>query len=378
MKNKLTVVFYVTLLVNIILYSVKTTISIYAVEQGATILEVGYLASINALLPLLFAIIIGKYVDRYGSNFFLKVGSLLILIASLLLFSQVFFVLCIANALFGLSQVMVAISSQNAVGVVEEGKQRNFASLTLYLSLGQLLGPIISGLLLQWTGFYILFMIHVVLALCTCVLLLVLLNKKSSFTSNSSPKYRLMDSMELLKISKMPAYILISAFSILFREIFVVFFPLYGIVLGLSAIQIAMIISAQTAGMIGVRFFLKFFITKFQLYPFARLLIGFVSAIMILLGIGSSVFLLIMLSFLMGIAIGILQPVSMILVDEISPEERKAEIVGLKLAINRLFLLAIPTLLGMVSAVVGVHVSFILTGITSLGWFAVSFKERKR
>jgi MFS family permease len=68
------------------------------------------------------------------------------------------------------------------------------------------------------------------------------------------------------------------------------------------------------------------------------------------------------LSFLLGIGLGIGQPLSISTTITYSPEHRIAEVLGLRLSFNRLTQVLAPLILGGLSGIIGIHAVFWLIG----------------
>ncbi|MBU8906290.1 MFS transporter [Desertibacillus haloalkaliphilus] len=97
--------------------------------------------------------------------------------------------------------------------------------------------------------------------------------------------------------------------------------------------------------------------------------------IFILTPLLSNVFLLGIVSFILGLSLGIGQPLSISITINSLPKERVGEGLGLRLSINKLTQVLMPVLLGGVSAVGGMASVFYISGLLIM---SASLNKKKK
>jgi len=127
---------------------VRPMVSYRALALGVSPADLGWLAASFSLAPLLLALQVGRWVDRYGELRFLIGGNVLMVVASFFLATApTMGALLILFAALGLGHLTTVVAFQGLVarGSDESTYDRRFAHLALSASLGQLLGPAIGG-----------------------------------------------------------------------------------------------------------------------------------------------------------------------------------------------------------------------------------------
>jgi MFS family permease len=106
-------------------YVVRPMVTYKAVDLGAEAWLVGIVGATFALAPLLFAIQIGRWVDRGRSGRALLYGTLLSLVTTIaLIFVENIVLLMLAMPLLGVGHLLVMTGGQTMVGVLSN--QRDY------------------------------------------------------------------------------------------------------------------------------------------------------------------------------------------------------------------------------------------------------------
>src|SRR5215210_2661065 len=132
-------------------YVVRPTTSYRLLSLGYDAGDVGLVAAAYALLPLLVAIPLGRYSDRRHAGSLIAAGCAFEAGACLLLAAaDSAATLGVASTVLGLGHLAVALGVQDVIARESdpESHDKHFGLLTAGVSLGQLVGPLIAGLVL--------------------------------------------------------------------------------------------------------------------------------------------------------------------------------------------------------------------------------------
>lgn len=137
-----------TILLHLTFAGSRVTLSLYALQLGASVMTVGVLISLLAALPLLFSVGWGRSIDRIGVRKPLLIGACSVL-AAVLLAAAVprLGVLFLVSAVVGSGFMLVHICVNQMAGLLGEPheRSRNFSLLALAFSTSGFLGPMLSG-----------------------------------------------------------------------------------------------------------------------------------------------------------------------------------------------------------------------------------------
>jgi hypothetical protein len=131
-------------------YIVRPMITYRSVELGEDSALVGAVGATFALAPLLFAIPIGRWVDRGRAGFALFAGAgISLLTAFALLFINSIPLLMLAMPMLGIGHLLTMVGGQTMIANRSQDAklEKNFGLLTFYASLGQAIGPFTGGVL---------------------------------------------------------------------------------------------------------------------------------------------------------------------------------------------------------------------------------------
>jgi MFS family permease len=132
---------------------VRPMISYRALDLGAGNAELGLIATAWGVLPLLLAFAVGRRADAWGAGRLLIGGSVLAVGGSLAaLFAPALGLLYAAAASLGMAHLLLMVGQQSAVALsaTRAGRDRGFGWLTSASSVGQMLGPTVVLSLAGW------------------------------------------------------------------------------------------------------------------------------------------------------------------------------------------------------------------------------------
>jgi MFS family permease len=348
-----------------------------AVDLGAEAWLVGIVGATFALAPLLFAIQIGRWVDRGRSGRALLYGTLLSLVTTIaLIFVENIVLLMLAMPLLGVGHLLVMTGGQTMVGVLSNQRdyERNFGRLTFYASLGPFLGGVVAdrgGLQVDVDAAFVLAAVMFVLAAISVISVFGIPKQEKESISTAKSK-----ASEVFSIKGFKSAILVSGSITAVIDVMLVFLPLLGRQLGFSATEVGILLAVRAVASMSVRIILGPISSRFGMR--ATLNFGsLVTAVSLMaIALSSNFWLLVVLMFIAGFATGIGQPVTMAWVSRISPAEIRGLAISIRLTSNRLGQVVVPALAGAL-AVFGAGTIFWLLAALQAGSYVVTERALK-
>ena len=353
----------------------NVTILLTALSLHASPLLVGVLTSVSGLLPALFAVKIGQLNDRFGAKKPMLIGaSCLILACALPVFWQSFPALFITAIVSGIAATSFSVSSQSAVGLAgrSEDRARHFSWLSIAFSAGGVMGPMIAGALIDRAGHPTTFFVLSLLALPAMLTItsgkLELPPPRASGPTAGEGKSR-GQFLDLLRNRRMRTVYLLTGLHVSAWEVFAFLVPVYGSGIGLPATSIGFILGTFSAATFTVRLLMPFFARRFAALTLISASLVLAGILFILFPLTTSVALLAVLAFILGLGLGVTQPLAMAVLHESAPEGRSGEAVGLRTAVVNLSATTTPLIYGALGGALGMTPVF--WGIAVAIWISV-------
>lgn len=379
-------IYLIILLFTIFQISIRSNtviVTLYAMKLDASPFHLGLIVALSSLFPMILAVYAGKASDKYGYRIPLVVGSIGLFTA--LLFPFLFrdlTTLFISQSLVGLSQIFVQVSMQNLIGILssEELRARNFSTLGLGGSLANLLGPLLTGFSIEYLDYESTYLFLSILAIIPAIFFMFLdlpipTNKMEGNNEiRDTSNYHAVD---LLKSRPLRNTFIASGIILTGIGLYNFYIPIYGQSIGLSASIIGIILSVHAAAFFVVRLISPFLIKRYdenRIFTFTF----FVSAVaFIVIPFSKDMYLLAMVSFLLGLGLGCGQPISILMTYNHSPEGRTGEALGIRLTVNKVAQFLVPLLFGSLGSIFGLIPVFWANALLFLigGFFGIEKRE---
>jgi MFS family permease len=366
------VIYYLFLWMNtlysIALLGTRPVVSLFAESLGWGPVSIGLLVSTYAFFPMLMAISVGKWLDRFGPRIITLLGGLgMVFALSFPLVKPTFTTLLISQVIMGFSQLCVLVSLQKTVGNMQGSRDRLMAGFSLTGSTGEFMGPLISGYTYEHFGFqwsFLCSLCFVILALGMGLSFKTGVWKSGSSTTTSMKTESFLSTVGLLKQTNLRKALMISGMVLYSKDLFVAYFPVYATNLGLSPSNIGMILSSMAAMAIAVRVSQFYLVNRFGRGKVMTTTLVISGVAFVLIPFNVIPGLLVVLALSLGIGLGLGQPLSIVYALNQSPLARQGEVLGLRLTINRASQFIFPLLFGSIGGV---------AGVTSIFWASGAF-----
>ena len=332
----------------------RLAVPLLAVQEGANPFVVGTIVALYAALPSVLAIPAGRVSDRLGFRIPLLFGTTGVCVALLLpYFWTAIGALYVTAMLSGLGFMALQLATQTLAGAIAAPAERarNFSLLALGFAVANLIGPLLTGYMIDEIGYANAFGALAV-PLLPAIAVAALGSRWIPPVAARGEAAR-GGFLDLLKIKALRDTLLASGIVSSAWDVYQFFMPVYGRAQGLSATAIGVVMSAFAISIILVRALLPFAVRR---YGEARLLTGamFVACVAFcLFPLFQSAWPLAAVSFLLGCGCGCGQPLSMTLLFNASPKGRAGEATGMRITVNQIGHVAIPLLFGALGSVAG-------------------------
>jgi MFS family permease len=339
---------------------------LWALGAGYSPAAVGVLLALFGASQMLLAVPVGRYVDRHGmkrailcSVFAACLGGLMAMIWPL------FGVLCATALLIGGATAATVIAIQRQVGRLSTGGadlRRSFSWLAIGPSISNVIGPLAVGFLIDHAGpspgsqqgFQAAFALMAAMPLVTWWLLRrVLRASQVTEAAQLAPQTPLRQTLQLLRHPGIARLMLVNWLISSSWDVHSLVVPFIGVARGLSASEIGMILGAFALATGLVRLLLPLMAERIREWAVISGSMLINGALFVLYPLLPSALAMGLCSFLMGVALGVVQPMVMSMLHQITPVERQGEALGLRLMAVTATGVAVPLLFGSVSALVG-------------------------
>ncbi len=343
------------------IYVMRPMITYRAIENGASSFEIGLIASIYALLPLIVAVPMGRWVGRLGEIPLLVVGSVsFIALGISFAFLNDVIAIAIATAVAGVAHLANVAASQAMVASRSpvELQDHNFGYFSFSTSLGHTFGPIIGGFIAGSSGVLpesssSAFVFAAILAAVSLIPFVIYrglheVKSKAEREAAGSIKARAVMRRPGIKPAIWTSLAVAST-----NDVLVVILPLVGTEYGISPVVIGAILSIRSGAAMISRFFLGRSTSRFGSARVMNYSI-FISAILLFASVyATSALALGAAMAVIGFLLGMGQPLTMSIVSRKTPIEERAMAISIRLFGNRFGQFLVPIGAGALAAPFG-------------------------
>ena len=349
------------------IYVLRPMITYRALELHANAAQVGLIASVYALFPVLLALQFGKWVGRLGEAKFIIFGTVAMFVTSAtLMLANSVIALSIAAAAAGVAHLACMVGGQSMVALrtPQAGYDRYFGLYTFSASVGQMFGPIAASLVAGSKGELPdstsnAFLLGAFLSVIALLPVITWRKQTPTVLAKENSEGTLKAAFSLIKRPGIFAAIYISLAISAAADVLVVFLPLFGTENKFSPYAVGLILAIRAGTTMLSRFYLgrlsdRF--TTFQLLWWSTIISVLACTAMAFTHTAVSLGIVV---FIAGFSLGIGQPLTMSLVSQKTASTERALAVSVRLMGNRFGQFFIPAASGLVAAASGAGAVFI-------------------
>src|SRR5215210_7120092 len=344
-------------------YVARPTTSYRLLSLGYDARDVGLVAAAYALLPLRAAIPMGRFSDRRQAGSLIGAGCAFEVGACVLLaVARTPIELAAASTLLGLGHLAVALGVQDVIARESHADRhdQHFGLLTTGVSAGQLVGPLIAGLVLgnrsgaaltDATSRAMLLAAAIAGVAALCGFLAQRRRPDLPLAEMSEPRGG--NVRMILATPGVAAGIFASIAVLSAADVFTAYLPVLGEERGIGPGAVGVLLALRAAASMGARIGIGTFVRWI-----GRLRLMALSAITAALAFGAATLfddlvVLAILSVVAGFGLGFGQPLSMTIVAQLVPQQMRATALAVRLTGNRIGQIAAPAAAGLLAGGAG-------------------------
>jgi predicted MFS family arabinose efflux permease len=336
------------------LNGMRVTVSLDALALGASAATVGGLLALFALLPMFLGIAAGRRADRIGVRKPMLAGSIGMaasaVIPTVLPGLPALFV---AAALSGVSFMAFQVATQYATGEMGPpgARTRNYGLLAVGYSTSSILGPLVAGLTIDHAGFRPAF---AVLSLMPLLPIAVLASNRIALPGpHPAHAAHVRRALDLLGNRTLLRVFVINGLTAVAWELHTLFVPIYGNSIGLSASSVGLILAAFASATFTIRLAMPLIAKRLPEHRVLTLALYVAAAVYLAIPFSRDASTLMLLSFCLGLGLGMGQPMVMSLLHSLAPAGRMGEAAGVRMSLMNSLSVAVPLVFGAVGSSVG-------------------------
>jgi MFS family permease len=371
----------VVMLTHLGVIGAKLLIALYAIDLGASPLQVGLTFSLFSILPAILAITAGRWVDRIGVRLPLVLGCCGVGLAITLVWAAPgLWALYPAAALIGVFFMIYAVAGQSLVGGLGDSHERtrNFSYYSLAVALAGVIGRASTGAAIDLIGHRGAALLLAIGPLLALALVLVLRSRMPVAPRHDPLRSARTSARDLWKMPPLRRALIAAAIVESGNELFALFVPLYGSSLGLSATFIGLLLATFAAASFIVRIALPRLVLRFGEEGVMCGALAGAALFGVLLITTSNPVVLLLLTAGFGLTLGCGMPLSMALTYARAPEGRAAEAIGLRQTVNKSIEVMVPVGFGALAGVAGLAPLAIALGVVLAAGAAVIARDARR
>jgi MFS family permease len=360
--------------------SSRVLMSLYAIQLEASPAAIGLLIALYGLGPVLLSVQAGKVCDRFGTYWPIVLGSGGLAVGFIIpwIFPGLN-VLYLSAIVLGAALVFINIAIQNLVasfGAVED-RTRNVSLQSLAVSLGALFGPLLIGFSIDHRGYVPTFLYLTLIVAASCVAWVAC--RRLIPHSGTAPKSAPTGGVrELLGQPRLRRIMIMSGLVVAGVDLYTFYMPIYGHSIDLSATMIGVILGAHAAANLVVRSFLPQLVRRWGEERVMTASMVLAGVTFLLFPFAGQVTFLLLLSFTLGLVLGVGQPLSLVMTYNRAPAGRTGEALGMRFTVVNVTHMVIPVAAGTIGAALGVVTVFYANAALLLGGGYAHYRSEQK
>jgi MFS family permease len=342
----------------------KVALSLFALQLGASQVTIGILAALYALVPLALGVYSGRLADTIGTRVPMLAGAVLVGIAMLISalgsgLGALFATAMLTGAGFLFFNVAVQTLT-GAYGTLEQ-RPRNFSLLSIGYSISTFIGPVTVGIAIDQFGHARAFLILAAFTLIPVIALTLTGRFNRGHTRKNTDADR--RALDLMRMPRLRSLIITSGLVVSAWDMFSFYLPVYAHSLGMSATSIGIVLGVYSVAAFITRFAMPALLRRWK--PEHVMFVCMLTACVAfaIFPIWKHLYVILAISFFMGLSLGCGQPLSMMMAYDSSPPGRAGEVTGLRLTANNVARVVIPVVCGTLGGAFGAAPVFWLNSV---------------
>jgi len=360
----------------------RVVLALAGLQVSGSTFVVGVILSLYSLLPALLSVPIGKQIDRIGMRMPMLAGCALMTIGAIAPFiAWHVATMGVTAVCVGLGFLLFTLCVQKAAGELGDDERRkvHFSQLALGFSISGFIGPTITGLLIDHTGYRPTFLW---LALMPLVCWLVLLRfdfarrlpHRPPPPPAPSARHSVWDLLAHPELKRLYVAVVMVSSAWDIHQFLV---PLYGATIGLSASQIGFILGAFSVATFLIRLALPRLARRLSEWPLILTAMVTAAVVYAIYPFLPGYEAMMAMSFVLGLGLGLSQPLVLTVLHRVTPPGRVGEAGGLRMMLINITQTGLPTAFGAISGALGMAPLFCGMAVVIAGGAAYAGRPRR-
>jgi MFS family permease len=337
----------------------KMLISLYAIDLGATPLVIGILYSLYSFFSLFIALYAGRVSDRLGPRVPMLIGSLALGCGLLLPYLwRGFAALFVSATLIGTLYIFYTVSAQHLIGAFGAGhkRTRNYATFSLGVALTALVGPTLTGFLIDSVGHQSTYLVLALFPIGPTVFLLLFARGLPHTAQDAKRSGQ--RTMDLVRNVPLRRALIAAAIIETGGELYNFYMPIYGHSIGLSATRIGIVLGTYAVAVLLTRLVMTMLVKRSNEETVLYGSLALAAIACVAFPFVTSMYMLAAISFVLGLGLGCCGPLSMVITYNRAPEGRSGEAMGLRQSMQKFTEVLVPLVFGTVGSAFGIGPAF--------------------
>ena len=356
---------YLIVFLNVIIHGCLTgsrvVISLFAIELGVNAFAIGLMVAMYSATPLFLGVVAGRVTDRYGVQPPMLFGAVMCGCGLLLpyLWPHVA-ALYFSAVVIGTGFVFYNVAAQNLTGAwgPREDRAKNFSTLSLGYSISSFAGPLITGYIIEYFSHA---RAYLCLSLATLVAIAILLgSRRIRAVKTPHADAHTQSAFSLLRQPELRKVLITSAMIVTGWDLYMFYLPLYGHSIDLKPSAIGIILGIFAVATFVVRLGLPQLNARYTARRVLAVSMFCGAAMFVAFPFAHNAWLIGVLSFGIGLALGCGQPITLLMSYNRSPEGRTGEVTGVRMTLNHFTHTIVPVVAGGLGAAFGMAPVFVM------------------
>jgi predicted MFS family arabinose efflux permease len=334
---------------------------------------IGLTAACFAVPPILLAVGFGRWSERHHPAILLAFGLLVAALAAfVLVVAETIAAMALATTALGIGHMSAVIGGQSIMAQAHSSLARidRFGALTTVSALGQIVGPVLGGVIighseepsLESTSSALLVAAGVFVAgLPTAGFAMRTRIQASTVRTGRAERV-----WGLLRRRGMPAALMTSFSAKSGIDLLLVYVPLLGAVVGLTSSQVGVLLGISSTGALLARAATPFFVRRIQNLRLTVIATVVAASCLLVVALSHSMVPMVFAMSVLGFALGLSQTTTMDWVVNLVGDTSRGSALGLRVATNRVGQASSLAVAGAVSGIWGVQAAFALLAAVML------------
>jgi MFS family permease len=349
-----------------------STYRLLALDADGTTL--GLTAACFAVPPMLLAVGFGRWTERHHPAIPLAFGLAVSAGAAFaLVFAERIPEVALATTVLGVGHMSGTIGGQSIMAQAQSDLARisRFGTLTTFSALGQIVGPVLGGVLIGHSEQPSLDATSSALLVAAFVFVgglpVAALAARTRIQTSTLRTGRAERVWRLLRRRGMPAALMTSFSAKSGIDLLLIYVPLLGAVIGLTPTEVGVLLGASSSGALFARAATPFFVRRIPTLRLTVLATGVAASCLLVIAAVDQLAAMVVTMSVLGFALGLSQTTTMDWVVDLVDDTSRGSALGLRLATNRVGQAFVLAVAGAISGVLGVQAAFVLLAAVMFG-----------